>query len=451
MKTASSSSVAGAGRGPAAASGTLRLRVAEPSEHAEFDQLLSGHHRLGSTRAVGDFLRVWVDLEGERVALLAWGPACYALRERDRWIGWTPTQRAERLKLVVQLRRFALLSAPGERPNLASRVLGAALKAVPEQWRAEFGYVPLLAETFSDAEAQAGTVYRATGWEPLGMSQGFRRHRQDFYVRGEGLKRLWAKPLRRGAVERLRAQELPPEHRPGAGSSAHGVMPLGREDMLSLYDVLRKVPDPRRSNRTFRTGQVLAVVVMALLSGCRQVAQIHRFGTRLTQDQRKALGMPRKGEFRRVPGYKVYYLLLRRMDPADLAGAINAWLASRRGSLPAALALDGKAVRDLAGVVCLCDHETGAPAAMMPSPGKAGGAEARIGREAAAVLGDLSGTLVTADALHAEAGFAHAVAGAGGDYLVQAKGNRPGLRKALRKATAAEPPLLPASRRATDG
>jgi hypothetical protein len=222
MKTASSSSVAGAGRGPAAASGTLRLRVAEPSEHAEFDQLLSGHHRLGSTRAVGDFLRVWVDLEGERVALLAWGPACYALRERDRWIGWTPTQRAERLKLVVQLRRFALLSAPGERPNLASRVLGAALKAVPEQWRAEFGYVPLLAETFSDAEAQAGTVYRATGWEPLGLSQGFRRHRQDFYVRGEGLKRLWAKPLRRGAAERLRAQELPPEHRPGAGPSEAG-------------------------------------------------------------------------------------------------------------------------------------------------------------------------------------------------------------------------------------
>jgi len=229
------------------------------------------------------------------------------------------------------------------------------------------------------------------------------------------------------------------------------VMPLGREDMLSLHDALRKVPDPRADNQTFRIGQVLAIVVMALLSGCRQVAQIHRFGTRLTQDQRKALGMPRKEQFRRVPGYKVYYLLLQRMAPADLAGAINAWLASRRGSLPAALALDGKMVGDLAGVVCLSDHETGAPAAMMPMPGKAGGAETRLGREAAAALGDLSGTVVSADALHADRAFAHAVAGAGGDYIVQAKGNRPGLLKALQAATAGAPPLLPSTRRATAG
>ena len=43
---------------------------------------------------------------------LCWfgGPACYALKDRDRWISWSAIQRGERLKLVVQNRRFLLLN-----------------------------------------------------------------------------------------------------------------------------------------------------------------------------------------------------------------------------------------------------------------------------------------------------------------------------------------------------
>ncbi len=160
------------------------------------------------------------------MGLLAWGSACYALKDRDQYIGWSPTLRAERQKLIVQNRRFLLLTEKGTQPNLASRILGAATMALPEQWRAHFGYSPLLAETFTDIDAYAGTCYKAAGWEPLGKTKGFSRHRADFFVPNDRPKKLWVKKLRKEALSLLCAAELPNLFQAGAHSSAHGVMPL---------------------------------------------------------------------------------------------------------------------------------------------------------------------------------------------------------------------------------
>ena len=99
--------------------------------------------------------------EGKWLGLLTWGSAAYRLKPRDAVIAWTPTQRAQRQKLVVQNRRFLLLGERGEQPNLASRVLGAAVRDLPRLWFAHFGYEPLLAETFTDIEAYAGSCYKA--------------------------------------------------------------------------------------------------------------------------------------------------------------------------------------------------------------------------------------------------------------------------------------------------
>jgi len=43
------------------------------------------------------------------VAVLCWGRAAKRLRERDRHIGWDAVTCANRLKLVVQLRRFYVI------------------------------------------------------------------------------------------------------------------------------------------------------------------------------------------------------------------------------------------------------------------------------------------------------------------------------------------------------
>jgi hypothetical protein len=98
--------------------------MAGPAENEGFDAQMGQHHYLGAGRAVGDYLRQIVEGEGRPVALLVWGPACYALKDRDRWISWSAPQRGERLKLIVQNRRFLLLTEKGLSPNLASQALG---------------------------------------------------------------------------------------------------------------------------------------------------------------------------------------------------------------------------------------------------------------------------------------------------------------------------------------
>jgi len=148
------------------------VRVPAGEEERWFDGLLSAHHYLGAGRSVGDYLRQVVEVAGKPAALLVWGPGSYALKDRDLGISWSATQRLERLKLVVQNRRFLVLADKGQSPNLASQAMGAALRALPAQWTEQFGCRPLLAESFTDPEAYAGTCYKASNWEVPRLRQG---------------------------------------------------------------------------------------------------------------------------------------------------------------------------------------------------------------------------------------------------------------------------------------
>ena len=278
-------------KSPIATAPALTVRVAQPHEAAAFDGQLADHHYLGAGRPVGDYLRQLVERDGQPVALLVWGPSCYALKDRDLWISWSASQRVERLKLVVQNRRFLLLAAKGQSPNLASQSLGAALRALPGQWREHFGYRPLLAESFTDPEAYAGTCYKASNWEPVGFSAGYSRHRADFYVVHERPKKLWLRELSPQARTQLRAPQVPEECRPGLVAPPAGVLPVTSPQMKSLLDVFRRAPDPRDSNAQYRTGPVLTLLAMALLAGRRDIAEIARFATTLSQPQRRQLGL----------------------------------------------------------------------------------------------------------------------------------------------------------------
>src|SRR3990170_2072720 len=120
----------------------IEVAVVPAEEAAWFDQQLAAHHYLGAGRAMGDYLRQAVKVRGTVAALLVWGPACYVLKDRDRWISWSAPQRVARLKLIVQSRRFLILTDKGASPNLASQAMGAALRALPGQWQEAFGYRP---------------------------------------------------------------------------------------------------------------------------------------------------------------------------------------------------------------------------------------------------------------------------------------------------------------------
>lgn len=410
----------------------LSVRVARDGEAQWFDGLLADHHYLGAGRSVGDYLRQVVEVGGQVVALLVWGPACYALKDRDLWISWSATQRLERLKLIVQNRRFLVLTPKGQSPNLASQAMGAALRVLPEQWRQRFGYRPLLAESFTDPEAYAGTCYKASNWEAVGYSAGYRRHRADFYIRNERPKRLWLRPLTPHACQLLRAVDLPQDCRGGLSAPPSGTLPVNAEQLGSLLEVFRKAPDPRGTNTRYRIGPVLTLIAMALLAGRREIAEIARFATTLTQPQRGRLGLPRrKGTqaFYEVPGYGVFYQVLTRMDPEAFATLLNGWLQGRSGTLPQALALDGKMIRDHIGLLTLAQHEDGAPQAVAVYDQKEG--TARCEQTAAAALLErlpaLDGKIITADPLHCQRQHARTIVEKGGDYLLQIKGNQPNL------------------------
>lgn len=421
----------------------------------EFDRLLEENHYLGSRCQAGDYLRQRIFNNGKLVGLLSWGASCYALKDRDEHIGWNDRLRAERLKLVVQNRRFLLLSEKGEHPNLASQSLAAALKVLPAQWEKRFGYQPLLAETFTDIESYAGTCYKASGWTPLGKTKGFSRHRSDFFVANDRPKKLWVKPLRPDALGCLCAAELPEECQKGAQSNAHGVLPVPPDGLESLYDCLRRFPDPRADNKTFRLASILSVVVMAQMCGRTTISDIMRFGQSLTQAQRRELGFPRKKEgvnFRKVPGYITYRNLLGQIDPDALAAHLSSWLQSQNGALPGTLALDGKMFKDIAGVVSLVDAETGIPVSMAPMRHKEEGPDGELtcGRQALRTAGGLKGRTVSGDALHADTTTSRIIQEEGGEYLLQVKGNQPTLQKTVQRMTQNAPLFAPKSKSDTD-
>lgn len=427
--------------------GPLSVREVGKTETKRFETLLKEKHPQQAPKRVGHEIRMVVEQDGAWVGLLLWTSACQRLQDRDEWIGWTNAQRAQRLKLVIQLRRYLLLHESGTRPNLASEALAAAVRALPQIWKQRHGFEPLLLESFSDIEAYAGTCYKAAGWTAAGMSKGFAKHRGDLYSFHGRPKKLWLRPLGKKAAEWLRQPRLPERYEAGATANAHGQMPIRLGQLRSLAEALRATKDPRASNRQYPLGPVLSVIAMALLSGARDIAQIHRFALRLQPQQRGALGFRRKrGQaVFQIPSYSVYRDVLIALDLDAFAQVLTNWLAAHRGTLPTALALDGKMIRDTIGVLSLVDVETGVPVAMRIMTQKEGdGArcEKNAARQLVKGLPDAQGALISGDALHTDKAMAHLAVDNGADYLLQVKGNQPTLKAHLARRTAA-PPFLP--------
>src|SRR5712692_6459157 len=117
----------------------------EPNDRQQIAQWLAAEHFLGSFRPVGHTLFQIVTQGDEVVAVLVWAASAYRLKDREAWIGWDPVTCASRRNLIVNNVRF-LVREQGPSPNLASQVLGQALKVLPGQWREHFPYEPLLAE-----------------------------------------------------------------------------------------------------------------------------------------------------------------------------------------------------------------------------------------------------------------------------------------------------------------
>jgi len=406
------------------------IRTAETAADWQIaHQMLDEEHLLGAGREAGDRLCQFILEEGEIVAVLIWCAAAWHLKDRDKMIGWDPVTRSQRLKLVVQLRRFLVLEKT-RRPNLASQCLGLGLRELSSQWLTEHGYRPLMAESFSDPESHHGTIYKATNWTCAGDTAGFSQDHTDYYLPNDRPKKLWLKPLAKNARQLICAPDLPDDCQKALTVGAGARSPLNLAMLTSLRSAFLQVPDPRRAqSRRHPLSAMLTLVALGLLMGGRDMLNIWRKVAKLDQKQRAIIGLKVRGKqsgLLTMPGYDALNDLMNALDPHAYAAALTAWLQANNGILPRSLALDGKYVGDgkCGMIVTLCRHEDGRPVAMIPATGKKEDCEVS---EARSLLADplvrLENALVTADPLHNKEATLRVIVEKGGDYLVGAKAN----------------------------
>jgi hypothetical protein len=418
----------------------VTLRVARPAELAAACAALDRDHYLGAPKPCNRDV-VQLAVRGEQVlAVVVWTRAARKLAPREAWVGWDPRTRTRRLPLVVQNNRFLVLSQVRQ-PNLASRVLGLSVAALPEHWEKRTGVPPLLAETFVDPERYQGTCYKAAGWIELGETAGCGRHGDDWYVAHAQPKRLWLRPLLPDARARLRD---PLAGLAGEKNRAFGELPVPAKTAASLAEALRAAADPRRAaGRQFPLHAMLASAVLAFATGARTVSDLFRFVQDLTVPQRRALGFrsaPDNAWRVPPPGEGCWRKVLAALPPGELTRALVQWQLAQT-TLPPLLAIDGKTLhRGLATLVTLCDAMTGEPLVQVAKCGP--GHEKTLAHELIDGLppGTLDGAIVGGDALYADTALVRQlVQEQGALTLVQLKDNQPKAATAAEKELAENP------------
>lgn len=155
----------------------LELVLVETEEQMRiWNTLFIEEHPRGAGPLVGRQLRYLIVSEHGWLGGIGFASAALHLAARDRWVGWNLGTRCAQLERIVGMARFLIRPSVSCR-NLASRILAQAMKLMPQDFEARYGYQPWLVETFVDTTQVSGTCYRAANWIRVGQSQG--RGRQD--------------------------------------------------------------------------------------------------------------------------------------------------------------------------------------------------------------------------------------------------------------------------------
>jgi predicted transposase YbfD/YdcC len=213
--------------------------------------------------------------------------------------------------------------------------------------------------------------------------------------------------------------------------------PLGPAEGPHLLTYLATIGDPRKPRgRRHPLVAILAMAAAAVLTGARSITAIAEWAADTPQPVRAALGARRDAPDRWVvPAEATIRWTLARADPDLLAAVTGAWLADRdrpgQQHRRRAVAVDGKTLRGAAcdgrrvHLLAAMDHATRAVLAQRQvngAPGEVPGF--------APLLADLelTGTVVTADALHTHGDAAEfLVTRKHAHYLFTVKANQPTL------------------------
>jgi hypothetical protein len=412
----------------------LAVRLVRQEERAHWRELMRRNHYLGFDNIIGESLWYVAEARKEWVALLGWGSAALKCGVRDQWVGWDRELQWRRLRLVANNVRFLVL--PGwNQANLASRVLALNVKRLSGDWEVCHGHPVVLAETFVDSARFRGTCYRAAGWQLLGETRGFAKRNDHYWEHGQK-KLVFIRPLVGDAATRLVAPFFPPvkssrkETTQSMGMTMDvNALPLEGEG--GLIDLLKTIVDPRKPRGVRHPAvTVIAIAVLAALSGARSFQAIAEWAQGLSRDALRKLGSKRW----KPPSEPTIRRMMQQVNAEEVDAKTGAWVAIQRRLAGQSVAVDGKTLRGAhdAGqnaphLLSAILHQEGVVIAQL----KVGEKTNEIPKlpELLAPL-PLEGALITADALHTQTASArYIVEEKKADYFFIVKDNQPTLRE----------------------
>ncbi len=414
--------------------GRVRVRLLREDERPEFDRLLEQKHYLESSTLVGESLRYVAEVDGQWVALLTFSASSTHLKARERWVGWTPRQRARRLAMVVNNSRLLVLPDRQRLPNLASRVLALCLRDLSQDWQQRWKHPVLVVESFVEESQYRGTCYRACGFEAIGLTQGSARSSGDFYLPHGKPVQLYVRELRRGDRNLLR-QPRWPEELAVHEAQITGPCPFRASSLESLLDRFATLPDSRRGHGLFhRQRFVMACAAVSTLMGACGYRAFEDTCGKFTQRQLKALGSQRGEDgLYHAPSDSTFLRVLNKVDASVFSSLVGGWLREQEIGVLGRLAIDGKALRGSGRhdgkalqLLSAVTHRLRLTLGQIPIEEKSN--EIPALKPLLERIKPQPATIITADALHCQQESARLITLEwGGDYLFGLKGNQSGI------------------------
>ena len=197
-----------------------------------------------------------------------------------------------------------------------------------------------------------------------------------------------------------------------------------------LLDILAEVPD-FRNNRGKRhpLSAILGLAVIAMMSGCRSYAAIAHWGHTYHKDLAKVLGFTHA----KTPCASTLHYVFKDLDATALENALTQWAIGVLEDLPTetqrqAIAIDGKTLcgsdkqgATLTHLLSVVSHQLGITLTQQPVAAKTN--EIPVATQILQAF-DVSGKIVTTDALLTQKTFCQTVCEKNADYLLPVKANQ---------------------------
>lgn len=202
-----------------------------------------------------------------------------------------------------------------------------------------------------------------------------------------------------------------------------------------LSEVFATITDPRKPRGVrHRLATMLTIAQCAVLAGAKTLVAVHEWST---EADREALSRHGIDPHEVLPSETAIRRTLALVDADAFDRAIAAWMTIRVGELGGrrVIAIDGKTMRGARReggaphLVAAMDHGTGAVLGQLAVSAKSN--EIPALRDLLDTM-DITGAVITADAMHCQRETARHITSAGGHYVLTVKANQPGLRDKLK-------------------